>query len=226
MHTHVQHKSFEASSQSLDIVRGDSTILNGPVEAKVVEALSEEDEDEGKENRLHEESPTNMSHASPEDRPALRKRKQARIENSPTIILRRVKRHRAKRVSEASVKDKIAQPGKAGKRPFPSPDFILPKPTLGHSTPGELGPSNIPRRDSLFGFADLESPLVLSPVPSATYVTDPGGSGGSPEDRQSPEDVGKSSSTQRWIGTYDIPIRRPTPKNKKRNAKAKNKRVS
>ena len=223
MHTHMQHKSFETSSQSLDIVRGNSTILNGPAEAKVLEVLSEEDEAEGKENKLYEESPTNVSHESPEARPALRRRKRARMENSPT---RRVKHHRAKRISEASVKDNIPQPGKPGKHPFMNPDLIPPKPTLGHSTPGELDLSNVPRRDSLFGFAYLESPLVLSPVPSTSYVSDPDGSGGSPEHRQSPEDVRKPSSTQRWIGTYDIPIRKPTPKNKKRNAKANNKRVS
>lgn len=216
------------SSQSLDIVRGDSTILNGPVEAEIMEGLSEEAEDEGKENRLYEESLINMSHESPpspEPRAALRKRNQARMEKSPTTILRRVKHHRAKTIFDARVKDKIPQPGKPGKHPFLSPDFKLPKPTLGHSTPGDLGPSKVTRRDSLFGFADLESPLVLSPVQSASYVADPDGSGGSPEHRESPEDVKKSSLSQRWVGTYDIPIRKPTPKNK-RNGKANKKRVS
>lgn len=85
-----------------------------------------------------------------------------------------------------------------------SPDFKIPKPTLGHSTPSSADRNAI-RRHSLFGFEALDSPLTLSPVTSTPYLQD------SPF--KSPEEkITKSSSYSRLIGTYDIPIRKPSPR--------------
>lgn len=85
-----------------------------------------------------------------------------------------------------------------------SPDFKIPKPTLGHSTPSSADRNAI-RRHSLFGFEVLDSPLTLSPVTSTPYLQD------SPF--KSPEGkITKSSSYSRLIGTYDIPIRKPSPR--------------
>ena len=85
-----------------------------------------------------------------------------------------------------------------------SPDFKIPKPTLGHSTPSSADRNAI-RRHSLFGFEALDSPLTLSPVTSTPYLQE------SPF--KSPEGkITKSSSYSRLIGTYDIPIRKPSPR--------------
>ena len=97
-----------------------------------------------------------------------------------------------------------------------SPVFKLPKPTLGHSTPGDLP---APRRDSLFGFDVLESPLTLSPVQATSYVETP--------TKTSPQkpNVSHSSFSSKLQGTYDLAVRsKPTP-NKKQGRK-KSKQVS
>ena len=85
-----------------------------------------------------------------------------------------------------------------------SPDIKIPKPTLGHSTPSSADRNAI-RRHSLFGFEALDSPLTLSPVTSTPYLQE--------TPFKSPEGkIAKSSSYSKLIGTYDIPIRKPSPR--------------
>ena len=179
-------------------------------ESEDVEAIgdniSKEEEDEGdvgKENRL-DDSLRDVSCeavASTEEPTPIRKTVNA--SKNFTLKIRR-RRVRAKRSTSGTSTDK--------KLPFVNSDFKLPQPRLGHSTPGDIGPSAIPRRDSLFGFGVLESPLLLSPVPSLSYNADD-----TPEQKNSPEETKpKSASVGRVLGTYDIPIRKPTPRNRKR----------
>lgn len=93
-----------------------------------------------------------------------------------------------------------------------SPDFKVPKPALGHSTPSSV-PKRIAKRESLFGFESLESPLTLSPVAASPYVQE--------TPLRSPEGgIRRSSSYSKLLGTYDIPLRKPTPKQRRRKAKA------
>lgn len=207
-------------------MKGDSTILKGSAESEGTDVLSDGIDDEGKENRQSQTKIGDEVVPSPEIKPTLRKRKKASIQESPTVILRRVRHPRTKRVSGAKVEDKTPLWEKPGKLPFASPDFKLPQPTLGHSTPGDMGPSEFPQRDSLFGFDALESPLVLSPVPSMSYMADLDASHASTRQRDSLEKVKNSSSARRFLGTYDIPIRKQTQRNKRKNTKQKNKRVS
>ena len=85
-----------------------------------------------------------------------------------------------------------------------SPEFKIPKPTLGQSTPNTADRGAV-RRQSLFGFETLESPLTLSPVAATPFLQE------SPA--KSPEEkITQSSSYNRLVGTYDIPIRKPTPR--------------
>lgn len=186
-------------------------------------------EDERKEN---EQSFINMSLealASNQSMGMLRK-KQTTAMKSPTVVMRRVRHPRAKRAAprvKVEVNRKLPKDDRVKKFPLSSPELKLPQPTLGHSTPGDIGPSLAPRRDSLFGFDVLESPLVLSPVPVVTYPDDDKSSSVSPKQRESSEEVKrKSMPAQMLLGTYDIPLRKPTPKGKKKAAKQKNKRVS
>ena len=226
--TCVQRKSFEISSQSLDIVKSDSIVMSEPVVNDEEEAIGGEVdsvEKDGKENRI-DNSMTKESHkdvSSPQAKITVRKRKSTRAkvavatDNSATSITRKFRHPRSKRVSVIRAEEQ--------KHPFASPDFKIPQPTMGHSTPGDLVPSDIQRRDSLFGFGALESPLVLSPVTTLLHPDDHDSSAGSPESRGSPEETKTKWSGKRRLGTYDIPLRKPTPRNKKRNAKQKNKRV-
>ena len=186
-----------------------------------------ENEHGGKENELSLTDVSREAVASPQAKPILRKRK-ASFEKSPSVILRRVRRPRASKTTGDVVKDKKTLQEKQSKKPFVSPGFKIPQPKLGHSTPGgDATPIAGPRRDSLFGFEVLESPLVLSPVPSMAHHNNQQDARVSPEQKDSPEqEKRKSLSFKRLIGTYDIPFRKPTPKNKKRSTKQKNKRVS
>ena len=208
-------------------MKSDSIVMNGTVLNKEEDAIGEEVHSvdiEEKENRM-DNSMTSGSHEDvslPPAKTTRRKRKATGTkitQKTDTVIARKVRNPRSKRTSVLRVQEQ--------KRPFASPDFKIPQPTLGHSTPGDLAPSTIQRRDSLFGFGALESPLVLSPVSSMLGPHDKDETNDFPESRGSPEEISKDKSGgQRLLGTYDIPIRKPTPKNKKRNTKQKNKRVS
>lgn len=102
------------------------------------------------------------------------------------------------------------------KSPVTSPEFKIPKPTLGHSTPSIADRGAI-RRQSLFGFETLESPLTLSPVAATPFLQE--SSLMSPEEK-----ITRSSSYNKLVGTYDIPIRKPTPR--KHQARRKTRKVS
>ena len=91
--------------------------------------------------------------------------------------------------------------------------FKIPKPLTNHSTPAPSG------NRSLFGFEELDSPLTLSPVTTATPVR--GHSSLSVAatsiQRASPEEstgskLIKPSPYSRLKGTYDIPFKKKTPK--------------
>ena len=221
----LQNKSFEVSSHSLDIVRGDSMIVKEPEEDEAMEILSEDSStaegEEEKENRF-DESLTNSSSETPQ---AARKRKVTQMRDS-SVVLRRVRDPRAMKKTKL---DNIKQE-RSRKAPFSSPDFKLPQPTLGHSTPGDIGISSLPpqRRNSLFGFETLESPLVLSPVQSMSFLADQDADETADHNRSLLEDgkKHKPSSVKKLLGTYDIPLKKPTPRNRKRHTKQKNKRVS
>ena len=89
----------------------------------------------------------------------------------------------------------------------PCPVATVPSPTLGHSTPaaasGPSGPET--SRLSLYGFDQLESPLLLSPVGSSPF----------PDLSPLKEVKGgatKPACSRQLLGTYDIPLKRPTPR--------------
>ena len=111
----------------------------------------------------------------------------------------RRKKRRTRKESSNNFKSPVAKPSKH-KPLLSSPDFKLPRPTLGHSTPS----SGDTRRQSLFGFAALESPLTLSPVAASPYIQE--------SHFKSPEPKPARSSYTRLLGTYDIPLRNPTPR--------------
>ena len=208
-------------------------IIKETEQSEAMEIFSEGSSKEGKEekeNRLDESLTLNISDEamdSPQEGPATRKRKIPKVKDS-TVVIRRVRHPRVmKRVSQLKLDDtKLPLQEKRRKAPFLSPDFKLPQPTLGHSTPGDLGPSIAPRRDSLFGFEALESPLVLSPVHSMSYLADQDVDKTTEHNKSLEDGKHKSSSVKKLLGTYDIPLKRPTPRNKKRHVKQKNKRVS
>lgn len=199
-------------------------IVKEPEEGEAMEMLSEDsstaEREEEKENRL-DESLTNSSSETPQ---VTRKRKITQMRDS-SVVLRRVRHPRAMKKTKL---DNIKQES-SRKAPFSSPDFKLPQPMLGHSTPGDIGgPSLAPqRRDSLFGFEALESPLVLSPVQSMSFLADQDADETVDQDRSLEEGIKrKPSSVNKLLGTYDIPLKKPTPRNRKRHTKQKNKRVS
>ena len=219
----LQNKSFEVSSHSIDIVKGDSMIVTEPEQSEAMEIFSEDSNEGGgeeKENRL-DKSSSNISSETPR---ATRKRKIAEMKDS-SVVLRRVRHPRAMKKIAGSKLDDMKQE-KLRMAPFSSPDFKLPQPTLGHSTPGDIGPSLAPRRDSLFGFEALESPLVLSPVQSISFLADQDADMTTDHNKSLEESKRKSSSVKKLLGTYDIPLKKPTPRNRKGHTKQKTKRVS
>ena len=220
----LQNKSFEVSSHSLDIVRGDSMIVKEPEEGEAIEIFSEgSSKEEEKENRV-DESLTHSSNETPQVSRGTRKRKLMEMKDS-SVVLRRVRHPRAmKKIAGSNVKLPLEE--KPRKAPFSSPDFKLPQPTLGHSTPGDIGPSLAPRRDSLFGFEALESPLVLSPVQSMSFLADQDTDKSMEHNKSLEDSKHKLSSVKKLLGTYDIPLKKPTPRNRKRHTKQKTKRVS
>ena len=226
----LQNKSFEVSSHSLDIVRGDSIIVKEPEEGEAMEIFSEDSIKEGgeeeKENR-QDESLTNSGSETPQVSRGTSKRKITEMKDS-SVVLRRVRHPRAMKKIAGSKLDNIKLPleEKTRKVPFSSPDFKLPQPTLGHSTPGDIGPSLVPRRDSLFGFEALESPLVLSPVQSMSFLADQDTDKSMEHNKSLEDSRRKSSSVKKLLGTYDIPLKKLTPRNRKRHTKQKTKRVS
>lgn len=89
----------------------------------------------------------------------------------------------------------------------------VPNPTLGHSTPS----GGVPAKSSglsLFGFEQLESPLLLSPV-TCSPKTDCLAA-----DKVEVEEAVQTPSVRqhRWI--YDIPLRRSTPRRAPNRKKA------
>jgi hypothetical protein len=198
-------------------------IVKEPEEGEAMEIFSEDSStaegEEEKENRLDE----SLANSSSETRQATKKRKITRIRDS-SVVLRRVRHPKAMKKTKL---DNIKQE-KSRKAPF-SPDFKLPQPTLGHSTPGDMGGPSLPppRRDSLFGFEALESPLVLSPVQSMSFLADLDEDKTADHDRSLEDGIKrKPSLVKKLRGTYDIPLKKPTPRNRKRHTKQKNKRVS
>lgn len=204
-------------------------IVTQPEQSEAMEILSEDGSKEGaeeeKENRL-DESLSNVSSETPKAGQMTRKRKITEMKAS-SVVLRRVRHPRAmKKFIGSNLDDKkLPLEEKLRMAPFSSPDFKLPQPTLGHSTPGDISPSMAPRRDSLFGFEALESPLVLSPVQSMSFLTDLDADMTTDHNKSLEESKHKSSSVKKLLGTYDIPLKKPTPRNRKRHTKQKTKKV-
>lgn len=226
-------KSFEVSSHSLDIVRGDSMIVVEPREGEAMEIFSEGSSNEGgeeeKENRLDDESLMKQSGETPQVDQTSKKRKITGAKES-SVILKKMRHPRAMKKIAGSKLDSTTKklPLQAKKAaPFSSPNFKLPQPTLGHSTPGDIDLASLApqRRDSLFGFEALESPLVLSPVQSTSFLADQDADKTIEHNESLEDGKCKPSSEKKLLGTYDIPLKKPTPRNRKRHTRQK-KRVS
>lgn len=98
-----------------------------------------------------------------------------------------------------------------------SPDFKVPKPTLGHSTPSNVG-STPKKDDSLFGFEDFDTPLPLSPVfPELDDFSPSTSISKSPE--QSPVKLGKANSFTKVGGVYSVPSHKAQTRRKKLSKK-------
>ena len=93
------------------------------------------------------------------------------------------------------------------RRSLSNPEFKVPKPPMGHSTPGTVEKTK--RRNSYFGFADLESPIKLSPVKGSSFAERLPSKSPTPEEQT-------NKPYKRVVGTYDIPLRRPTPRQARR----------
>ena len=183
--------------------------------------------DEEKENRA-DELLANVSREAVNSLqlgPVAKKGRVAELRTS-AIALRRARHPRAtKRTAVSKSDNEKASLGEIPRETrFSSPGFKLPQPTMGHSTPDDVVPGLPSRRDSLFGFGALESPLVLSPVQVFSLVAD--------QDTENMHEHNKSiednecDSIKKLLGTYDIPLRKQNAKNKKRQTKQRAKRVS
>ena len=98
-----------------------------------------------------------------------------------------------------------------------SPGFKVPKPTLGHSTPSNVG--NTPKKDdSLFGFDALDTPLPLSPVfPEIDDFSPSTSISKSPE--QSPVKLARRVSFSKVDGVYSVPSHKAQTRRKKLSKK-------
>ena len=102
---------------------------------------------------------------------------------------------RAKLIHKTAVREK--------KKAAATPVFKVPKPLVNHSTPAPTEDRN------LFGFDELDSPLTLSPVASTPTPAHLATTLQSPETRRR---MIKPSPYSRLKGTYDIPLKKKTPK--------------